>query len=336
MDNLLQHRIYRYQFETAALINAYPPQFLNENKQIVHRISCPPGCHYQGELAVSRWFAMSLPQTFSPLENQIDLDVRPNHFGYEPSPHPDQVEWYLNFAHQDLFCAYHSSLFAQDEMQVAEHPALGSVREALLARGISTFTVEKNEPTPILIRGVERRCAIATDPNPEQGRPYGLYGNQFSRAKPEAIQQATRPLNPPTITNIIAMEAPAGGYGSYKIQEIEYILITALTGFSAAYLESQSASNQQPRVIIHTGFWGCGAYGGNRILMGILQLLAARLSPVNQLVFHTGDAIGSQTLAKAEQILNRLLDSDHLDVQVSTLIEQLYQINFQWGVTDGN
>jgi hypothetical protein len=28
--------------------------------------------------------------------------------------------------------------------------------------------------------------------------------------------------------------------------------------------------------IFHTGFWDCGAYGGNRVLMALLQLLANR------------------------------------------------------------
>jgi hypothetical protein len=52
------------------------------------------------------------------------------------------MEWYLNFAHYNLFCAYGGSLFAQDEMQVAEHPPLCSLREALLDSNIKPLTVE--------------------------------------------------------------------------------------------------------------------------------------------------------------------------------------------------
>ncbi len=44
------------------------------------------------------------------------------------------VEWHVNFADPRLFTAYGLGLFAQDEMQVAEHPALGALREALHAR----------------------------------------------------------------------------------------------------------------------------------------------------------------------------------------------------------
>ncbi len=51
-------------------------------------------------------------------------------FSYHPSA-PGQVEWYVNFADSRLFGFYEGHLFAQDEMQVMEHPCLGSIRDAL-------------------------------------------------------------------------------------------------------------------------------------------------------------------------------------------------------------
>ncbi len=38
------------------------------------------------------------------------------------------VEWHVNFADPRLFTAYGTGFFAQDEMQVAEHPGLGALR----------------------------------------------------------------------------------------------------------------------------------------------------------------------------------------------------------------
>jgi hypothetical protein len=336
MNDFLDSLICRQTFDTQVLMSSHPPKFSDANKKIVYNICCPPGCTHQGQLAFSRWHAMALPEYFSPLEHHTDISEREGYFEYEPSANSTQMEWYLNFAHHDLFCAYGGSLFAQDEMQVAEHPALGSLREALLDSNIKPLTVEGQQPTPILIRGVERRCAISTDRNPEQGRPFGLYGNNFGRAKSEAIEQATKPLNPPTITNIIAIEAPAYGEDSYRIAEIEYILKTAFTGFSAARIESRLQLPQAPNLMIHTGFWGCGAYGGNRVLMALLQLLSARLSQVNCLVFHTSDAMGSQSLANAQQILDRDLVPDDSPVKVSDLVQKIYEMEFQWGISDGN
>jgi hypothetical protein len=206
----------------------------------------------------------------------------------------------------------------------------------LIGNHLTPLTVEGIQPTPILIRGVERRCAIATDCNPEAGRPYGLYGNNFSRAKPEAIQQAIQLIQPPTITNIIAMEAPPGGYGIYTKAEIAYIFATAFTGFSAARLESQLELDQYSGTVIHTGFWGCGAYGGNRVLMALLQLLAARISQVSRLVFHTGNTSGKQILIQSQQILDELLGSASLAIEIDHLIDRLYELDFQWGIGDGN
>ncbi|GAB1543223.1 hypothetical protein NUACC21_58970 [Scytonema sp. NUACC21] len=338
MDKSLNSLICRHTFNAQHLVDAYPPKLKNKNKKIVYQIACPPGGFHSGEVMFSRWRAMPLPPILSSSNHRTEFEERNGYFEYEPlSEKNDEVEWYLNFAHSDLFCAYSGPLFAQDEMQVAEHPALGSLREALLDGGIEPLTVEAGEPTPVLIRGVERRCAIATDSNIEQARPYGLYGNNFARATPEAIELATKPLNPPTVTNIIAMEAPLSGYGFYTQEEIQYVLATAFTGFSAAKVESYSESEREPVVIIHTGFWGCGAYGGNRILMALLQLLAARLAQVNRLVFHTGvDAIGAQDFATAQRILNEHLAPVGSNVEVSALITQLHAMKFQWGVSDGN
>ena len=336
MNDFLDSLICRQTFDTQALMNSHPPKFYHPNKKLVYDICCPLGCTHRGQLAFSRWYAMPLPEYLSPLEHQTDLCEEKRYFEYEPSQDSTQMEWYLNFAHHNLFCAYGGSLFAQDEMQVAEHPALSSLREALLDSNIKPLTVESQQPTPILIRGVERRCAIATDRNPGEGRPFGLYGNNFGRATFDAIRQATKPLSPPTITNIIAMEAPAGGVGSYRIEEIEYILKTAFTGFCAARIEDQLESPHVPSLIIHTGFWGCGAYGGDRILMALLQILSARLSKVNCLVFHTSDAIGSHNLATAQQIIDRDLVPDNSPVKVSALVEKIHAMEFQWGFSEGN
>jgi len=340
MNEFLENLIDRQVFNSQHLIDFYPPKLYHINKKVVYQIACPIGAIHKGELVFSRWLAMSLPQTL-PLSvyttEKTEFEQRKGYFDYEPlNQKSNKIEWYLNFAHSDLFCFYGSELLAQDEMQVAEHPALSSLREALLSANIKPLTIENGEPTPILIRGVERRCAIATNPNQEEGRPFGLYGNNFAQAKPAVVRIATTPLDPPTITNIIAIEAPNGGYGTYSYQEIEYILTTAYSGFLAAKLESR-LENEEPIVIIHTGFWGCGAYGGNRVLMAILQLLAARLAQINRLVFHTGDSIGSQDLATAQKILNQdLLAISDYSISVSELLEKICDLEFQWGISDGN
>jgi len=70
--------------------------------------------------------------------------VRERVYDYRPATGmAGAVEWHVNFADPRLFTAYGSGLLAQDEMQVAEHPALGALREALSARRWPTLTEER-------------------------------------------------------------------------------------------------------------------------------------------------------------------------------------------------
>jgi Poly (ADP-ribose) glycohydrolase (PARG), Macro domain fold len=335
--SLVANPICRRVFDTQKLVAEFPPRIASPNKRIVYGIACPPGSAPSGQIVFSRWAKTSLPATLEPDISQTQFEAREDFFGYEPPQEGTRVvEWYVNFAHSDLFCAYGGSLFAQDEMQVAEHPALGSLREALLRSDIRPLTVENGQPTPALVMGVERRCRVATDGNAALGRPNGLYGNNFSRASAEAVERATQVITPPTITNLLAMEAPAGGNGRYTRQQIEYILSTAFTGFNAARLESCRDRAELAEVVVHTGFWGCGAYGGNRVLMALLQLLAARLARLGRLVFHTGDAAGSGAFLQASRTLQQDSESTTQPRKVSDLIVQTESMGLQWGVSDGN
>jgi hypothetical protein len=93
------------------------------------------------------------------------------------------------------------------------------------------------------------------------------------------VRRATRPIDPPTVSNFVAMAAPAGGRDRYDAGEIESVLITAWTAFGAARIESHRSGPQT--VAVHTGFWGCGAFGGHGVLMLILQILAAEMGSVD-------------------------------------------------------
>jgi hypothetical protein len=260
-----------------------------------------------------------MPATFAP--HSTEIATRPGIFPYEPAP-GGTVPWHMNFADRELFGFYTHDLFAQDEIQVAEHPALASLRQALCAAGRPPVTVEHGRPTPALVMGVERRCAIRTD---------GIYGNAFARASRAEIERATRVLVPPTRSNIVAIEAPKYGQGKYDRRTVEYALSAAFTGFSAARSESARLA-ASPRVELHTGFWGCGAFGGNRVVMATLQIMAARLAELDALVFHTvssGSASIDEGLALADRIARP-------GTPVSAALESLVGLGFEWGESDGN
>jgi Poly (ADP-ribose) glycohydrolase (PARG) len=332
MEDLL---IYRKVYVAQNLIAKYPAKLNHKYKKLVYKIACSQGSIHKGDITVSRWRSMSIKSMVLKIPARTEIEMQSGYFTYESTNSSNEIEWHLNFADAYLFFAYGSPLLAQDEMQVAEHPALASVREALLAEGIAALTVENKLPTPIVIRGVERRCAIATNPDPDADRPLGLYGSNFSRASRDAIEQATQKIDPPSITNVIAIEAPPGETGMYTEAQIEYILITAVTGFSAAKFESCDSNSSELRVIIHTGLWGCGAYGGNRILMVLLQLIAANLANIDRLVFHIGDENNTRDFEKAKELLEQFLRSINIDISIPILISKIQAMKFQWGIGNG-
>ncbi|MDO9016139.1 MAG: hypothetical protein Q8S73_42300 [Deltaproteobacteria bacterium] len=325
--------------DAVALVARYPPRLSHPNKRAIYEMACGAGTRHAGAITVSRWPEAPLPDDARWASASTRLELREDAFTYGP-PTGDGtsavVEWHLNFAHTILFVAYGGPLFAQDEMQVAEHPALGSVREWLTSEpvpGLRPVTREGGQATPVLLRGVERRCAVATDADLDEGRPYGLYGAAFGRAKVEAVRRATRVLDPPTVTNLVAMEAPSGATGRYTKAHIIDVLATAYTGFRAARIESASVAGPEAAVVVHTGHWGTGAYGGNRVLMAMVQLLAAKAASIDRLVFHTYDAAGAAPCREAAARLEALAASGATVDEVLAAIERE---GFEWGTSDGN
>jgi hypothetical protein len=329
--------IIRQRFDTAELVAAHPPVFTDPNKKLVYSLvatSSPPA----GEMTYSRWFSLPLPEMVP--ANEPAFQMREDVFGYEPPPRgsgPVSVEWYLNFADPSLFAYYAGGLLAQDELQVLEHPALGALRQAVERSPdprMRPFTWEPAGATPVLVRGVERRCALALNPDARAGRPGGLYGNHFAHASAEAVRRALTVLDPPTISNILAMSALPGGRGRYRESEIETIVITAWSGFRAAASEAQLLDASAP-VVIHTGHWGTGAFGGNRILMAVLQQIAARLAGIDRLVFHTVDAAGTRDWKEARRIHGTLLPPGETDIELTPLLHRIALMGFLWGQSNG-
>lgn len=305
------------ELDAATLWADHPPRFHDDRKrELIARITAP----VTGSLHVSRWHAVRADTTESP-PGTPTFELATHAFDYPPDA-PGAVAWHLNFADASLFVAYASSLLAQDELQVLEHPILGSLREALLARSDEPRPSTRGpdgRPRPILVRGAQRSLTLDTSG--------GLYGNAFARADPGRIAAATTFLDPPTFTNVLAVEAPPGGFGPYDRATIADVLDTACIGFAAARQASAPAVT-----VIHTGGWGTGAYGGNKVLMALLQLCAARLVGVDRLVYHT--------LTDGEPFRAALGLLDGLpwgaSAGVDALVDAVLAHGFEWGVSDGN
>jgi hypothetical protein len=312
----------RRPYESASLLRDHPPKLKHAHKRLALELAS--AAPHRGTIELTRWRAATLPARCE----LAPTDVVPVASVYEYSG--EDGVWHVNFADPQLFVAYGSALLAQDELQVLEHPALGSLREALLAEKLPALTEEGGAPTPVLVAGVERRIAIATDRDLDAGRPYGLYGNQFARAEEAVVRRAIRVIDPPTLSNLIAIAAPGGGRGPYFRAQLEGILVTAFTGFAAARHESR---RRWPDVAveIRTGFWGCGAFGGNRHAMTLLQLLAARLAGIDRVRFYTFDERGRADFETGARDLARVVGDEPL----ADVLERIADLDYQWGESDG-
>jgi hypothetical protein len=333
-DPAIAEPLQRRTYQTAELMRMHRPVLRNENKQVLFAIACPAGTAHSGQLEYSRWAEMPLPlpRIDDPVSPERLVVVRDGYYDYRPILDPGVgVEWHVNFADPNLFYAYGSVLFAQDEIQVAEHPVLGSLREALVAEGRPTTTIANGRPTPVLVMGAERRVRIEMAPGAGRGRPSWLYGMAFARATADAVREATTRIDPPTISNIIAIVAPYGGRGRYQREQIGLAISTAYSGFRAAVLDSRRTAGPDALVAVHSGFWGCGAFGGNRVMMTLVQLLAADMAGVARLVFHVGDPSGRTSVERALGLAPELASA----TSATELIARAETLGLVWGLSDG-
>jgi hypothetical protein len=324
----------RREFDAESLMRDHPPRMRDPNKRLVLSIACPAGTAGEGPIGYSRWPEMPMPPLSDAPRSADLLTVRDGFFSYVPLLEPGAaIEWHVNFADPDLFGFYGSRAFAQDEMQVAEHPILGSLREAIPALGLRPVTVEHGRATPVLVTGAQRRVRVATEPNDAEGRPHGLYGRNFPAASPEAVRRAVAVLQPPTISNILAIAAPAYGRGRYVAADVEAALAAAFSGFRAAILESARMAGPEKPVVVHTGFWGAGAFGGDAALMSLVQLLAARMAGLSHVVHYAGSPSRRPSLDAA---LGRLAEMASRTLAPQELVDAIVAMGFSWRGGDGN
>jgi len=295
------------------------------NKRAVSGVVASAGVRPCGQVRVSRWRELAIPAKLPSTSPKVVQHL--GFFTYTP-PRGADVHWHLNFADVHLFGFGEGALLAQDELQAMEHPTLISVRDAMANSGdehLAPRTREGAAATPVLVHNVPRLCAFDTAPS--EKRPVGLYGNRFASASTDAIAGAVQVLNPPTTSNILAIAAPSPSTGFYSIGQIRGILGAAYAGFRAAVLDSEGPA------VLHTGFWGCGAFGGNRHLMTQLQLLAAGLADIAEVHFWFGTPEGEVDMARGVSDLYKALPGSR---SVDELIEALVDARYPWGVSDGN
>lgn len=323
------------------LIKNYPPKFSNHIKADFYKAAVFEHKDIKGTLNVyqctfNREFSSDNFLTFS----DINISSEKQYFNYKDCTSAENKSvWYLNFADSNLFGFYGSNLFAQDEIQTLEHPLLCSLKEYLLknrVKSIEPKTVYLNKandlcyPTPVLIEDVPYWISVDTKPVLDDGNIGNLYGNNFALASEEEIAAGIQLFDGDIKSNIIAVAALSGGREAYSKNDIEFTFKTVLCAFEKARFISQAHNelSEELTVSVHTGNWGCGAFGGNREFMYLVQMIAASAAKINEIVFHAVDKTSfNNAKAKFESLEKMTLNE---------CIEYLYAQNYLWGASDGN
>ena len=315
------------------LLRNDPPEYCNDFKREMYEEAAEAFADRQSEVVIrySRHTCVELSEILiRPDAAKLpEIVPVPYFFRYDDPASDDEKCWYLNFADPQLFVAYDSDLFAQDEIQTLEHPLLASV--ALRAGGsrepgLRPLTVEKCRPTPWIFENVPRWIEVDTAPVDESGETRSIYGNAFADADYELLRRAiTLEEDPEARSNVIAMAAPCPGYGAYKPHEIEQLLSTVLAGFAPAV-----AAGAGKKTVIHTGRWGAGAFGGSEELALCAQIAGGMLCGVTKLYFH---AVSAACLENALETAKTIVTGSTYAEQ---LVEKLLARNYRWGRGDGN
>ncbi len=298
--------------------------FVSPKKRRIFQLATAGAEFEERPMDVTRWMERGLP---SEVAVDTAVEIRTDVYTYDTSTE-GEFAWHVNFADPELFFGYGIDLLAQDELQIAEHPALAALRVRLSRKAeVKPYTARRGRATPVVVTNVPRRVAIDLDPRPDLGLPQGIYGHGFARASMEAIEAVCAPLDPPMRTDLLAMAAPSHGTGAYCGDEIRGILHTAYTGFTAVREETRRLHGHRAAATVHTGFWGCGAFGGNRELMVAAQVIAARAAGVDRLVLH---AVGEDGRAAAERGVDTAVETSPTEADAA-----LAARGFEWGEGDG-
>ncbi|KAJ3102253.1 hypothetical protein HDU97_000689 [Phlyctochytrium planicorne] len=156
-----------------------------------------PLIHFSEKVAASSSYSSLLKQQLHRFQHQgqMEFNLTPFYYGYEMDEKTaDGMDWYVNFADQNLFAYCETDFFASDEILALEHPILGSVREALsdiTKYGLFSktfwewFSGEQGS--------IWKDSVCFDDPNmyiPKDKSKMGLRYKEFS---PKSIDQAGRP-----------------------------------------------------------------------------------------------------------------------------------------------
>jgi len=207
-------------------------------------------------------------------------------FQYPPST-DQEVHWTANFGHCNVFPYCRGLAFNESELQVAEHPALMHVQTALEKNRELADMAHLEAGSALLIEGAFRYGSVDISmPIDRLGRT--LYGNHFAWATEIDVASAIRRSYDTQESKIFVIPAPRIHPDlegePYTLDTLREIARTAYAAFKG--IIDISSSENRPKVVIHTGNWGCETSGNDEATQAAIVLMMAFAAGIDEVRYH--------------------------------------------------
>ncbi|HSW72130.1 MAG TPA: hypothetical protein VLG44_01815 [Chlamydiales bacterium] len=306
------------------------PIFTDDNKKRLQTHLTGGTCRPRGPMCFYKMRIDKKKAANLKLQKKVEVNFIKGPMSHRPSVLGKFKVWVSNFADKNLFFGAMGGLFAQDEIQTAEHPGMQNLRRTIVDLGEidSKPVCILQDDEVAVVEDVERRARFNSFK--------GIYGQDFQFAEWPLIEgQCTKITT--TKSNIIAFRAPDMGSSKkgllYTREDLSRFLYRAL----AASLAIKANTPPKEKAIWETGLAGTGAFGNSIAVSVILQFAAANFAGVDVVdffPFNHGDAV------KAAFNQYKQIEAANLGKSPEALLDYLFanreRLNLRYGASDGN
>eukprot|EP00483_Globobulimina_turgida_P012794 UN12818 len=144
-----------------------------------------------------------------------------------------------------------------------------------------------------------------------------------------------RNLNGPAMKLYRALKS----YGDLTESEIFNGYETKLENDDEKKENDKVEEGKMKKIVVHTGNWGCGAFGGNVELHAILQVIAGVAAGVDEMYYHSvDDKAMVQVVAGCDVLLTEIIPNckdKKGKIKRDLLMDELVKKGYRWGTPNG-
>lgn len=289
----------------------YAP-FRNLNKAYAHHLLTENRPLLEDQITLEKRQISQLPDTLLNQQQKPKVTLKEGPFAYLAGQH----HWTANFGDRKVFFGSITGLLAQDELQALEHPAISHV-----------FVAIENDPifgkldlngSALLVEGAKRYGKLNDLEH--------LYGNQFAEAPLPDVGRAIERFPDPQESKLFVFVAP---HIAPQREGMPYQYTDLRALFSNAFAAFSSIAAKDANAVIHTGNWGCGAFGNDPKTVALIQLAAARFAGIRDMHYYP---LGSAPALRAAEDLLQKIEREHPRFTAEEFLRHLTAFAAEYGL----